>query len=323
MKRIHITSGDAPLDKVRAVVGPDPEILVHHDVLSCGPLTRFDALEAWSVRRGAFWGASVTALGGEHPAHDVLENAPRLVGADEIVLWLGTGLSDQLLLAWTVRLCALVGADATKISVVQIANTPDDPRELLGVGMLTVEALHARTTPVPLSDAARAEATAAWAAVTAADPEPLRTLLAHPGAALPVLHRALGRLVYRFPNVSTGLGYWDRALVAAAGSADRAFDLIVAVLRAAAAHPDPVGDFYLFRRLERLANPAQPAPLMTLEGMWPESRTAMVHLTDAGRDVLAGRANAVHLNGLDDWVGGIHLDAAAGHIWWEDGGRIV
>jgi hypothetical protein len=37
-----------------------------------------------------------------------------------------------------------------------------------------------------------------------------------------------------------------------------------------------------------------------------------VSITDAGREVLAGRADAVRLNGLDRWLGGVHLSAPQG-----------
>jgi len=32
--------------------------------------------------------------------------------------------------------------------------------------------------------------------------------------------------------------------------------------------------------------------------------------------VLAGDANAVELNGIDDWVLGVHLDSATGAVWY-------
>jgi hypothetical protein len=40
-----------------------------------------------------------------------------------------------------------------------------------------------------------------------------------------------------------------------------------------------------------------------------------VRLTDAGTAVLAGRENAVALNGIDRWLGGVHLEAPPGRPW--------
>jgi len=36
-------------------------------------------------------------------------------------------------------------------------------------------------------------------------------------------------------------------------------------------------------------------------------RDCDVTLTDAGHEVLTGRANAIDLNGIDDWILGVHL----------------
>jgi hypothetical protein len=44
-----------------------------------------------------------------------------------------------------------------------------------------------------------------------------------------------------------------------------------------------------------------------------------VRLTPLGEAVLAGGQNLVELNGIDDWVAGIHLDSAAGRVWYRSG----
>ena len=38
-------------------------------------------------------------------------------------------------------------------------------------------------------------------------------------------------------------------------------------------------------------------------------RTCGVALTDAGRSVLEGRTSAVELNGIDEWVLGVHISS--------------
>jgi len=70
------------------------------------------------------------------------------------------------------------------------------------------------------------------------------------------------------------------------------------------------GDAYLFSRLKGLAAPAQRQPLVALTGNPLSMRETEVVLTQTGRAVLEGRANSVALNGIDDWVGGIHLNSA-------------
>ena len=39
--------------------------------------------------------------------------------------------------------------------------------------------------------------------------------------------------------------------------------------------------------------------------------------------MLAGRRNFVELNGVDDWVGGVHLDSRTGVVWFRRGEELV
>jgi hypothetical protein len=52
--------------------------------------------------------------------------------------------------------------------------------------------------------------------------------------------------------------------------------------------------------------------LLAVETQLPRDfARAAVHLTTAGREVLAGRADHVSLNGTDRWIGGTHLIGTA------------
>ena len=85
---------------------------------------------------------------------------------------------------------------------------------------------------------------------------------------------------------------------------------------------DMVGDHYLFSRLRKLADPALPAPLVTLSGDPTSMRACAAALTDLGRAVVEGRENFIRLNGIDDWVLGVHLDSASGgRVWYRTDDR--
>src|ERR1700747_314855 len=117
--RFHIVNGDSAAGSLRESFGSDPEsILVQHDVLSCGPLPSFESLEQWRQLREQFWQRIWDISLSSHHLHDLLSNAQQLRGAKAIFLWMGWGLSDQLLLPSTVRLFELVGAPA-EFSTVQ------------------------------------------------------------------------------------------------------------------------------------------------------------------------------------------------------------
>jgi hypothetical protein len=54
-----------------------------------------------------------------------------------------------------------------------------------------------------------------------------------------------------------------------------------------------------------------------------DMRTCEVVLTDAGESVLATRTNAVELNGIDDWILGVHLDSKRGSVWYQREGTLL
>jgi len=56
--------------------------------------------------------------------------------------------------------------------------------------------------------------------------------------------------------------------------------------------------------------------LLSLIGSYDKFRDAQVELTETGKAVLNSGANFVELNGIDDWVCGVHLDSAAGRVWF-------
>jgi hypothetical protein len=86
---------------------------------------------------------------------------------------------------------------------------------------------------------------------------------------------------------------------------------------------DLVGDLYLFSRLLQLGNADLPHPLLKLSGDPDNVRSWEVVLTETGEAVLAGRANAVELNGIDDWVLGVHLDSRHGAVWYHKEGTLI
>ena len=73
---------------------------------------------------------------------------------------------------------------------------------------------------------------------------------------------------------------------------------------------DMPGDLYVFDRVQRLSQHYATKPLLEFSGSRQHIRASEVHLTDFGRDVLAGHANAIDENGIDDWIGGVHLSGS-------------
>jgi hypothetical protein len=83
---------------------------------------------------------------------------------------------------------------------------------------------------------------------------------------------------------------------------------------------DWMGDMHLFQRLTGMA--AARSPLISMTGSRTRMRGCEVKPTSFGQDVLAGNANNVHENGIDDWIGGVHLSAAS-HVTFRSGNSLV
>jgi hypothetical protein len=83
---------------------------------------------------------------------------------------------------------------------------------------------------------------------------------------------------------------------------------------------DWLGDMHLFHRLIGMA--AARSPLISVTGSRTAMRGCEVKLTSFGQDVLAGNANNVRENGIDDWIGGVHLSAES-HVTFRSGDSLI
>ena len=85
------------------------------------------------------------------------------------------------------------------------------------------------------------------------------------------------------------------------------------------------GDAQLWNALQRLIKVGQPL-LLSSNGVtmpvqrfsWDAIARYAFSLTDTGKAVLNGSADAVSLNGIDEWLGGVHLQGHS-NIWrWDE-----
>jgi hypothetical protein len=129
-------------------------------------------------------------------------------------------------------------------------------------------------------------------------------------SALPFLRAALLRHLQDFPSVRNGLSLTEQmALEVLSEGPRRAQHLFCAVADSEAA--PWMGDAMFYAEIERLRQGA--CPLMAAKSAGPIEHRTELEITAHGRDVSAGRADAVALNGVDRWIGGVHLN---GHQVW-------
>jgi len=322
LNEIHIVSGFSAAGTLRQALRP-VALLVSDDVLSCGPLPPLESLEDWRQTREAYLRTLVLdepdfALTGRDD--HLLTEPSRLRAADSIFLWTGTTLNEQLLLVWIVQVLRLLCIEGERLRVILI--TQGGLGDIVSVGMCRPDQLRAHPPPEPLTAEALAQIDRAWAAVTAPEPSGLLAFLAEDTSPLPFLSRSLRSLLDHYPDASTGLNRWETTLLKHTDSKGPSAVRIVGYsMGDALDSPDLVGDAYLFSRLRRLGDPSLAHPALVLSGTITELRGTEARLIETGRDSLAGKANFVDLNGIDDWVGGVHLDSTRGRVWFRrDGG---
>jgi len=194
----------------------------------------------------------------------------------------------------------------------------------MGMGELTADELAPLfDTRQPIEGPHYRAAQAAWRAFRAEDPRELQALLATDLSALPFLAAALARHLEEFPSTANGLSRSEQHLLelVSSGTSD-----VWALFPRMHEGEDCfyVADESFWNMIDDLAS-ASPG-LLDLEtasrsaGMLPRGS---VTLTDAGRDVLAGRADRIRLCGIERWLGGTHLTASSPWRWDEGTRRIV
>lgn len=325
---LHVTNGSVALSRLHAL-GLPGECVPWDDVLHEGPvpagLSEPDLRRVRAEFLGITWDDVVSVQRSLEARDQRLDAAARTSG--EIVLWFEHDLYDQLhVLQVLSQMASLGAARLARVSAVladdYLAAQPD----------VRLREWYGRRTG--LTDAQWQAAGQAWAAFRASDPAGLMGF-DHEGA-WPALLTALRRHLQQFPSIETGLSRTEtqtlQGLIAGPQSLRAAFR--------ASNEPEAaifMGDLGWWYHIRSLIT--GPQPLLAVLGehpadfndpeWWRDDETSpQLALTDAGRAVLAGNADRVALNGIDRWLGGVHLTSSPGERsplwrWSEAEGRIV
>jgi hypothetical protein len=117
------------------------------------------------------------------------------------------------------------------------------------------------------------------------------------------------RLAQELPWTRDGLSRTERtALAGVADGADNPIEMFRA-LQAAEERPF-MGDYWAWVALHRLGTGEHPlvvAPIAPAPELTHEFASQTYEVTDVGHDVLAARQDHAQLNGVDRWIGGVHL----------------
>ena len=216
---LHVFHGDSAAEAGGAALELRRQrVLVHRDLVSYGPAPYLTDMAAWRAVREEFLRGTIPEEPelsfDQYALDEVLLNLSRLAEGD-VVVWLAAGTSDQLFLSWLVHTLSVVGSKAT-LHQLQFRARPAasyEPLEVLGVGELTPERiLELCPAPATLRSEEVSELLRVWRAYSARTPDLLLEYL-RIRAVMPLLQRGLSELVFRYPDIGSGLGRWDELLL--------------------------------------------------------------------------------------------------------------
>jgi Domain of unknown function (DUF1835) len=318
---LHVTNGDSTAGTL-GEIGLAGRIVAWRDVLHEGPVPAVGEAKLRELRARFLAGDDEAAV---QRARDSLAERDEALAAardGDYVLWFEADLYDQLQLAQILARLVELEVAAPRITLICIGEHLGIAH-FGGLGELRAEQLERlpASAAVTLTDDALALATRAWAALRAPVPSALAAIVAARSPELRFLPEAFDRLGREYPWTRDGLSLTERRLLAAvaagAGTAAEAF------ARAAAREVRPfLGDAWAFAAIERMAGARQ--PLLEVEAAGAVERDARVHLTDLGALVLrGGEHDHVEINGIDRWIGGVHLVGRDVPWRWDDGVEAV
>lgn len=240
---------------------------------------------------------------------------------DEVVLWFEHDLFCQTNLMYLLSWFAERNLGNTKLSLICIGEFPGLP-SFRGLGELDPDQMASLFADRhEVSHAEKTLATAAWRAYCSPDPTAIQALLETDTSAMPFLKASLQLHLERFPFVSNGLGRIENRALEFIQEGVRSFGELFPRF----GHAEPsygLGDAQFWNTLRRMSE--APEPLLNIKEGNPSDFTSesfhqtSFEITQAGDAVLRAQADFVEMNGIDTWLGGVHL-LGKDSIWrWDD-----
>ncbi len=312
---LHIINGDA-FTSILHGAGIIGDILPWRDILHEGPVPpdnfpdHFHGVRAdYIASRG--WASYDNVRSMFDERERILSQA---ASNSEIVLWFDPDLYDQLQLVQVLaRICRITPAPAI-VSLVATNHPGIHNAE-------EIRSLFAQRTIVTSEQYACAQRT--WQAITAASPENMLSILRSDDLAeFPWLGAALRRYLEEFPNENNGLSRTERTILRCTTETPSLLDAFSAV-QDSEEHPF-LGDTVFASYVEKFCTSR--IPLLELKSeeqftpLTPTSSTfwyQQLQLTSAGTQVMQHHASNIALNGIDRYVGGVHIKSGE-PIWYQN-----
>lgn len=304
---LHITNGDATR-KVMEKAGLGGEVLPWRDVLHEGPVPAGLSLAQMSEVRAQFiadcgW-QTLEKAWADFRARDTKLASFRKY--QEVILWFEHDLYDQLQLLQVLDWFAGRDFNDTALSMICAG-------DYLGTMQPeSIAALHPLRQPVLPEHLELG--VKAWSAFCSPDPTCWKDLLAMDSAALPFLGASVVRHLEQYPSLKNGVNRTEEAILNAVQVGNTKAGKIFAAVQACE-ESRFMGDSLFWLYLARMTQSKRPLlrashggfALPSLCASWSEFNEQQIVITQAGERVLANELDWIEINGIDKWLGGVHL----------------
>lgn len=299
---LHITNGESVSIPQTGLPG---QVVYWNDSLHDGPVPSGLPLQELSRVRERFIAEFLAAPLSQVSFARRDEMIDHFRDHEEVVLWFEHDLYDQLQLIQILDWFSRQDLGGTRISLISVDSYlgPMRPDQL-------VPLFDTRQT-VTAAEFTTAEA--AWTAFRSPEPTGLAELLGSGTPALRFLSRALLRHLQQFPALRNGLSRAERQIVELANSGLHEFREF---FPAAQKLEESIwmGDTTFLRYLQGLVTVRE--PLL-------RSQNGSFEITAFGKLVLEGNEDHVRVNGIDRWLGGVHLHESA-PVWrWDEATQTI
>jgi uncharacterized protein DUF1835 len=320
---LHIHNGESSATTLKNA-GLGGEHLAWREAYVAGPTPQGLEFDDWIRVRACFL-SSANSVDEERCRRELLEQQRALEtfkDHDEVVLWFEHDIHCQTILIYLLDWFSKQVFAETKISLICIDEFPGIAG-FRGLGQLTAEQM---ATLFPnrqtVSDDQLILGPQAWNAYCSPDPTAIEILVDRDTSALPFLHDSLIAHLSRFPSVSNGLGSVQQKALDLVRRGANSFGELFKWF----SDEDPVlagmGDSNVWLELKSMADVKE--PLVLIKNADPnigEGRngyiTATFQLTDRGNETLRSQADFIAINGIDRWLGGVHLHGNTAAWRWD------
>jgi hypothetical protein len=325
---LHITNGDCSADLLHEaeIAG---EIQPWREALMCGPTPAGYSPGEWLVLRAQY----LSQESGEKLddcENTLAEQEDALATSlahDEVVLWFDQDLFCQVNLLYLLNWFNGKNLGRTKLSLVCIDSFPG-MIGFKGLGQLSPQQLASLLDRRERVKAGALQlAHRAWSAYSASSPEALATLVNQDFSHLRFLKTALLSHLERFPSVRNGLGKIENtALDIMAGGINEFHPLFWIFSELEPAYG--LGHLQLLNAIRKMISAKK--PLIRFSGRRKpreisidELLTSSFELTESGERIWQGEKDFVEINGIDEWLGGVHLREAESLWRWNEPRRTL